>query len=145
MRKGALILGSYGNFGKYIARTLLSQNIPVILSGRNSDSLRRLQTTLQNEYPQAQIPTSIIDVNQILTSDLTGISPKVVINTCGPFQTANYRVVEKCIESSTNYIDLADGRQFVAGMNKYNESAIAKNVTIITGASSVPGLSSAVL
>lgn len=32
--KKVLILGGYGNFGKYIANTLLKQNIPIILGGR---------------------------------------------------------------------------------------------------------------
>lgn len=51
-----------------------------------------------------------------------------------------------CIESGVNYIDLADGRYFVGGMaGKFNDRAVEKGVTVVTGASSVPGLSSAVL
>lgn len=73
------------------------------------------------------------------------IKPNVVINTCGPFQTANYNIVQNCIESQVNYIDLADGRDFVSGMNRFNNEAFKKNITVITGASSVPGLSSAVI
>lgn len=69
----------------------------------------------------------------------------MVINTCGPFQTANYKIVEDCIDAGVNYIDLADGRQFVKNMSQFNAKALEKNVTVITGASSVPGLSSAVI
>jgi uncharacterized protein YbjT (DUF2867 family) len=34
-----LILGGYGNFGKYIAKTLLRDNIPIVLGGRKVDQL----------------------------------------------------------------------------------------------------------
>lgn len=77
--------------------------------------------------------------------NLKSIKPKVVINTCGPFQTANYHIVESCIEANTNYIDLADGRNFVNNMHQFNDRALQNGTTVITGASSVPGLSSAVI
>jgi hypothetical protein len=43
-----------------------------------------------------------------------------------------------------HYIDLADGRDFVTGIAALNAEAAAAGVTVISGASSVPALSSAV-
>ena len=68
-----------------------------------------------------------------------------MVNTCGPFQNANYSVVEECIKQKTHYVDLADGRDFVVGMKKLHEKAKEAGVCVITGASSVPGLSSAII
>ena len=43
------------------------------------------------------------------------------------------------------YIDIADGRDFVANFSSLDQEAKTKNVTLITGTSTVPGLSSAVI
>ena len=69
----------------------------------------------------------------------------VVVNTCGPFQSTTFNVVEDCISNGIHYIDLADGRDFVAEMSKYNEQAKSAGIAVIPGASSVPGLSSAII
>lgn len=85
------------------------------------------------------------DINDDQVDYLKKTKPKVLINTCGPFQTANYKIVENCILTKTNYIDLADGRDFVTKMKEYHGRALRSHTTVIPGASSVPGLSSAVL
>lgn len=71
--------------------------------------------------------------------------PDVVINTVGPFQSADYRVAQACIGAGAHYIDLADSHQFVAGIAQLDEAARAKGVAIIAGASTVPALSGAVV
>jgi saccharopine dehydrogenase-like NADP-dependent oxidoreductase len=68
-----------------------------------------------------------------------------LIHTAGPFQDQNYAVARAAIEAGCNYIDLADGRQFVSGIESLDSAAKARGVTVISGASSVPGLSSAVI
>ena len=71
--------------------------------------------------------------------------PNLVIHTCGPYQGQNYQVAEQCIERGVNYVDLADGRDFVCDFEKLNEKAKRANVLAICGASTVPGLSSCVV
>jgi hypothetical protein len=71
--------------------------------------------------------------------------PDVVINTVGPFQTADYRVAQACIAAGAHYIDLADSHRFVAGIAQLDEAARAKGVAVIAGASTVPALSGAVV
>src|SRR5207245_10083724 len=56
-----------------------------------------------------------------------------------------YSVARAAIEARCHYIDLADGRQFVAGMSSLSTLASAAGVTVMSGASSVPALSSAVI
>ena len=137
--ESVLILGGYGNFGKRIAHMLAVKGIPVIIAGRD----RQKAEVLANELPGAQAVA--FDVNQELDAQLEALKPLIVINTCGPFQTSDYRIAETCIEKGVHYIDLADGRAFVTGITVLEARAKEKGVTVISGASTVPGLSSAVL
>lgn len=136
-----MILGGYGNFGKRIAEALTKQNFPVIIVGRSEKKAKHLQKKLSNNL--AEIAS--FDVHKQLNENLTVHKPAVLINTCGPFQNCDYKIAEICIQHGIHYIDLADAREFVTGITQLNEQAKQKNVAIISGASTVPGLSSAVL
>lgn len=50
-----------------------------------------------------------------------------------------------CIENQVHYIDIADARDYVRDISSLNDQAIQNKVTVISGASSVPGLTSAVI
>ena len=63
----------------------------------------------------------------------------------GPFQTANYNIAKICIECGVHYIDLADGREFVCNISNLNAAATSAKISVISGASTVPALSSAVI
>ena len=136
-----LILGGYGNFGKRIARLLTRQNIAVIISGRDANKAKILVQAL----PDGLAEMAVFDVRQTLATRLSELAPTVVINTCGPFQTSDYAVAETCIEHGVHYIDLADGRDFVTNIPVLDGRAKRNNVAVISGASTVPGLSSAVI
>jgi hypothetical protein len=68
-----------------------------------------------------------------------------VIHTAGPFQTSDYAVAQTCIEHKIHYIDLADSRGYVTGITTLNKQALDQDTLVVSGASTVPGLSSAVL
>lgn len=143
--KKVLILGGYGNFGSRIALGLVKANVAIIIAGRNQFKAATLQQELKLLYPRAKIETAVIDVNDALEKQLKILKPKVVINVAGPFQNCDYRVALACIGQKIHYLDLADGRDFVNGITSLNSQAIENNVLVISGASTVPGLSSAVL
>jgi hypothetical protein len=136
-----LILGGYGNFGKRIARLLTRNNIPVIVAGRDAGKAKILARTL----PRGLAEIAIFDVKQALPAQLKALAPAIVINTCGPFQTSDYAAAETCIDYGVHYIDLADGRDFVTGIRSLDGRAKASKVAVISGASTVPGLTSAVI
>ena len=133
------MLGGYGNFGKRIARALAESRIPVIIAGRNRQKAEALSRQLPNTR------AADFDVNRDLDTHLQRLKPAVVVNTCGPFQTSDYRVAETCIEGRVHYLDLADGRAFVTGITALDARAKEKGIAVISGASTLPGLSSAVL
>lgn len=136
-----LILGGYGNFGKRIARALAESGMPVVIAGRDASRAHAGAA----ELPVGLAEAAVFDVRHDLHQRLSEIRPAAVVNTCGPFQTSDYRVAEACLDSGTHYIDLADGRDFVTGISALDARASARDVAIISGASTVPGLSSAVI
>lgn len=136
-----LILGGYGNFGKRIARVLTSADVPVIIAGRN----RAKAETLAADLPASLTKVAVFDAFVELGTQLKRLKPAVVINTCGPFQSSDYSIAEVCIQHGVHYIDLADGRDFVPGIVALDAAAKAAGVVVVSGASTVPGLSSAVL
>jgi len=136
-----LILGGYGNFGKRIATALTKSGIAVIIAGRDEKKVQDLAAIL----PKGLSEIAVFDVNKNLSSELEKLKPAVVINTCGPFQESGYEVAETCINHKVHYIDISDGRKFVTGITAFNEKAREAGITVISGSSTVPGLSSAVL
>jgi hypothetical protein len=140
-----LILGGYGNFGKRIAHTLVKDGYRVIIAGRNNEKAQAVINTIKTEFPNAYINTAIFDAEKELSENLKTIVPKILINTIGPFQSKDYDIAKTCIINGINYIDLADGRDFVTQFETLNEISKENGVIAIAGASTVPALSSAVL
>ena len=140
MNSRVLILGGYGNFGKRIAAALVAKDIPVLIAGRNLQKAEAMAASLGDKAR----PVSL-DAEMALEGQLSVLKPTVVINTVGPFQGASYQIAESCIAQGVHYVDLADGRDFVSGITALDDAAKAAGVVVISGASTVPGLSSAVV
>lgn len=141
MRRSVLILGGYGNFGKRIAAALTKDGTHVIIAGRNKAKAE----ALVRQLPDGLAKVASFDVFTELDAQLESLTPAVVINTCGPFQTSDYSIAQCCIKRGVHYIDLADGRDFVTGITDLDKHAEKEGVSVISGASTVPGLSSAVI
>jgi hypothetical protein len=143
--KAILILGGYGNFGSKIAAALVKDKIPIIIAGREKDKAEALSASLKKEATNAEITIATFDANKELNQQLELLKPRVVINTIGPFQTTDYTIAKTCIQHQVHYLDLADARDFVVGISSLDALAKEKKVLVVSGASTVPGLSSAVL
>jgi hypothetical protein len=141
MQRKVLILGGYGNFGKRIAKALTGANIPVVIAGRNHDKAQSLKHSL----PEGMAGIACFDAFRELDTALEKLKAAVVVNSCGPFQSHDYTIAESCIRHGVHYIDLADGRDFVTRITALDREARKSNIAVISGASTVPGLSSAVL
>ena len=142
-----LVLGGYGNFGKRISAALAKDpNIHVLIGGRNLDKASALANKLHADSSAASAEGFAIDIySSDLVQRLRDSGAQCVIHTCGPFQGQGYTVAQACIDAEINYLDLADDRCFVVGIDRLSEAAKKNNVLIVSGASSVPGLSSAVV
>lgn len=135
-----IVLGGYGNFGARICRALAA-DFEVIAAGR--DPARALRTAAFD----GRVGTARIDCAAANFSlALRNLAPQIVIHCAGPFQGQDYGVAVASLAAGAHYIDLADGRDFVARFAETVEPA-ARNAErlALTGASSVPALSSAVV
>lgn len=143
MIKRVLIIGGYGNFGSFITKALaLDVDIQVIVAGRSLEKAKQLISNIEvKNKPEALM----LDISLDIASALNIVKPSIVIHTSGPFQEQGYDVAEACINNNIHYIDLADGRSFVEGIVKLNDVAKKNNVLAISGASSVPCLTSALV
>lgn len=138
-----LILGGYGFFGHRIATALASDTgIRLLIGGRNVARARSTAAALGLPASQG---AAIDSQGRNFSRELAGLGVDLLIHTAGPFQGQDYRVARAAIEAGCHYIDLADGRQFVSGIEALDALARGRGVSVVSGASSVPALSSAVV
>jgi saccharopine dehydrogenase-like NADP-dependent oxidoreductase len=138
-----LILGGYGNFGTIISRALArDEGLRLLVAGRDAAKARRF--ALELGLTEQQGIALDADVTT-LVKQLAALQVNTVIHTAGPFQDQDYRVAQACIAAGSHYLDLSDGRDFVANIGKLDAAARAAGVLVVSGASSVPALSSAVV
>lgn len=142
-----LVLGGYGNFGKRICTTLAKEpHWQILIAGKDLHKTTTLSQQIRQQHPQAHIAPYALDWRspQFL-SHLQASQAILVIHCAGPFQGQDYTVAKGCIELGIHYLDLADGRNFVNQIKTLDQQARQKGSVVISGASSVPGLSSAVV
>ena len=138
-----LILGGYGNFGTRIAKSLAqNKNIQLIVAGRNTAKAEHTVSLLERNHQHEAV--GLDQFSDSFVNDLVSLNVDCLIHTSGPYQQQSYLVAEACIQTNTHYIDLADGREFVANFSSLNEQAKEKKLLLVSGASTLPGLSSAV-
>ncbi len=145
--KTILIIGGTGHFGGRICRRLLGEpNTNLVVTSRNISNARHFANELGKIDPKHKIRADSLDqFSGSFERDLERIAPDIVVHTAGPYQGQNYRVAEACIAVKSHYIDLADGREFVEGFSQLDTPAREANVLLVSGASTLPGLSSAVV
>ncbi len=76
---------------------------------------------------------------------LRKLGVNLLIHTSGPYQGQGYEVAESCLQAGAHYLDLADGRTFVSGIKSLNSEAERKGLLVVSGASTLPALSSAIV
>jgi hypothetical protein len=143
-----MVLGGYGNFGARIARRLAQDAlIEVIIAGKNSDAACAYAEQLNTAVPPARVTSVTCDI-QLTPSLIAAINQtqcNLVINTVGPFQGQDFCVATAVITAGVDYLDLADAREYVQHFQQLDELARKHKVLAVTGASTVPGLSAAVI
>lgn len=140
--KSVVVLGGYGNFGRRIVDALAREpGARVFVCGRDV----RQATTVAQEIGGSAEPLCLDAHAGDFTAELRKVGANIVVHTAGPFQGQSYLVPRACIAARAHYIDLADGRAFVCGITGLNEEAKLNDALVVSGASSLPALSAAVI
>jgi len=141
-----MVIGGYGNFGSIICRHLIAMpGVELVISGRDPHKLQRTVNELKSRSGIVCEGWCGDATGAEFKSVLSKMNIQLLIHTGGPFQGQSYAVAESCIDAGVNYCDLADCRTFVSGIGVLDARAKQAGVAILSGCSSVPTLSAAII
>lgn len=138
------MLGGYGAFGSRLVTLLArSPDLPVFIAGRRLKAAEALARKLNSGAVQAVALDR--DAPDSIGAFLREKRPTTVIDAIGPYQGRDYRLAETAALHGCHSLDLADDRNYVSGINALNSRAESRGVLIVSGASTAPALSAAVI
>ena len=141
-----LILGGYGVFGGRLARLLADEPaLTLVIAGRSKAKATDICSELTDA---ATVIPALFDRDGDVVVQLRDIAPDAVVDASGPFQGYGgdpYRVVRAALHLGIHYLDLADGSEFVSGISAFDAEAKARGVFVLSGVSSFPVLTAAVV
>jgi Domain of unknown function (DUF4166)/Saccharopine dehydrogenase NADP binding domain len=152
-----LIVGGYGTFGGRLARLLADRSeVSLLIGGRSLDRAeefcsreRSLRASEARPSAGGSALTPVrFDRSEPVEAQLRALAPDIVVDASGPFQAYGhepYRLVEACIDCGIHYLDLADSAEFVCGIDRFDERAREQRVFVLSGVSSFPVLTAAVV
>lgn len=145
-RPHVLISGAGGTFGSRLARLLAQAGrFQLALGGRSPGKLAALAEELKGLDPEGNHTTVQIDRDTATAENLTALGCQIVVDCAGPFQLSGPNLINAAIAARCHYVDLADSRQFIAGITQFDATARASGISVTTGASSTPALSNSAL
>jgi hypothetical protein len=119
--------------------------LTLIIAGRARDKADAFCAGLR---ASARLEPLGFDRDGDVAEALGAARPDVVVDASGPFQVYAgdpYRLVRACVARGIDYLDLADGADFVSGIAQFDADAKARGVAILSGVSSFPVLTAAVV
>jgi hypothetical protein len=133
------VIGGYGIFGGRVAQALACDRAcKVLVLGRNAEIGGNFAHRIGAEFRHCDV-----DDRESLRQAVAGSF--LVIHAAGPFQGADYRVAECCLEVGSHYLDLADAREFVTGIGRLGDEAQRRKLLVCSGVSSTPAITSALI
>ncbi|MGL4488961.1 MAG: SDR family oxidoreductase [Rhizobiaceae bacterium] len=145
-RPAVLVIGGAGVFGSHLCRRLARLKLyRIYVGGRSERNAASLLDELAAIDAGCEAEFICLDRAKITAQDLRALDLLAVVDAAGPFQDSAYDLVKAAIEAQVHYIDLCDARRFVQGIRAYDEQAKAAGVCVLTGASSTPAISNAMM
>ena len=141
MAHSVLVVGGAGAFGSRLVDGLIrTSGFEVVIAGRDLARAEACATALGSRARAMRLDTRAVTPEALRASGAFA-----AVDAAGPFQGAQYRFARAAIAAGMHYVDLADARDFVAGFGALDPEARAAGLVALTGASSTPALSHAVL
>jgi Saccharopine dehydrogenase NADP binding domain len=137
------VLGGYGVFGSRIVCSLARHGaLEVLIAGRNPRTAGALAKSIGGRNLRG-LELNITNVAHV--NAMFALRPAVVIDAVGPFQGRNHALARRCADAAVHYIDIADNRTHVSGIASLDTLARSNGVAIVSGASTVPAISTAIV
>ena len=144
-RMRVMILGGYGVFGGRLIELLSDlQELELVVCGRSLERAREFCALYRGAARLEPLALDRLNISEALRTKAADL----VVDASGPFQdygSEPYHVIEACIAARVDYLDFADGADFVFGVSRFDERARAAGVVVLSGVSSFPVLTAAVL
>ncbi|MDB5380331.1 MAG: hypothetical protein JWR00_4777 [Rubritepida sp.] len=141
-----LVVGGYGSFGGRLVELLEGEaGLTLLVAGRSLASAEAF--CRRRGTPSAELIPTRFNRDGDLDAEIAVLRPDILVDASGPFQAYGedrYRVVEACLRGGVNYLDLADGSDFVLGIGAFDAAARAAGTYVLSGVSTCPALTAAV-
>lgn len=122
-----IIYGSYGYTGQLITELAAESGLPVILSGRNEEKLRRQADETGLTYLAANLSNQK-EMDTLLNDALT------VLHCAGPFRFTWREMLDACIRNNVHYLDITGEIEVFEGI-KARDTELKE-----TGIMAMPGV-----
>ena len=135
MAKKVLVIGGCGRIGNSVAQDI----------AKHTDA--EITVTSRNRLSQVDSKFNFLSLDLADKTRIeTAISPQdLVIHCAGPFHHRDGRVLEACIATGVDYVDVSDHRSFYERVVRQHEKAIANNTTAILNTGIFPGISNSMV
>ena len=127
MQPSFLLYGANGYTGELIARYASQYGLMPMLAGRRKEAIAPLAERLG-------FPYQIIDLNDTVALEGALANFKLVLHAAGPFQFTAKQMVEACLRTRTNYIDINGDIAVFEMLKKYDAAAKGSGIMIMPGA-----------
>lgn len=121
-----LIYGAYGYTGELIARLAASKGHTPILAGRNEEKTKALASQLGLSYKCFDLSES-----EKLKDSLSEVD--TVLHCAGPFWSTAKVMLDACIATKTNYLDITGEIEVFELAASYDKAAKEAGITIMPG------------
>jgi short subunit dehydrogenase-like uncharacterized protein len=123
----SLLYGAYGYTGRLAADLAAAKRLNVVLAGRKKDALAGLGERLS-------LPTRVVGLNDAkqLSEALSDIA--CVVHMAGPFAATSAPMLDACLATQTNYIDITGEIEVFEAMWARKEEIRRAGITVVPGA-----------
>ena len=124
MTQKVLIYGATGRTGRLITAEAKAIGLDVILGGRSPRNLEALSNVLGLPWRSAPVESE-----RALREALDGIA--VVVNAAGPFMATAEAIVEACLDTGTDYLDVTGEIAVVRALEELDGEAQDRGITVV--------------
>jgi short subunit dehydrogenase-like uncharacterized protein len=116
-----------------ISNGQLLVNIFMLNLGRSLPKLKTLASKLKID-----VPIIVADSDNLQALEKMCRETKVLISTVGPYAKYGLKVVQACVNSETDYVDLTGEPQFIKLIiDKFHEKAVQNNTLIVNSCGAI--------
>jgi saccharopine dehydrogenase-like NADP-dependent oxidoreductase len=141
MAQRVLILGGSGRVGRSVAADLITHTDALItLAGRSTSLTQQISDRLGTRTQP--LAFDLADRESLAAAIANA---NLVIHCAGPFHHQDGSILETCINSGVNYIDVSDHPSYTEKVMQYRAAATEAGVTAIVNSGIFPGISNSMV